>query len=890
MSTKTDLSGHSPDALTAWIRTELAGADTAAVREVRDALLALERVGGVGEAHRLASGILRERLRLVHGSQHAEGFSAFAVSPCGSYLATGGHVTADDYHAGAEVVVWDVRTGQAVHTVTGVCGGVGWRWTPGQLHWADSETLYLGHHTNSIGRLEPFATLTADSMTTADLTDGWGSPPAFAVGPDGELTVLVHGPDEHQTVACFRLGDTDVDRDDCQWLDNRVPDELRARDKEAGADADDPAYAIGAVYSGARVYRPNADRVLVHNGDELLAFDRRSRRLRWRVRVHGPVGLSSGAEYVAHHPAGIVFHDGRDGLPTPWLPMHVGASALVFTTARGDDAPPRMAAVIEAGNPYGTGPGVHVYDAGEFVCGPDLLPARSDGEHDFPALAWSPDGARFACLTTDHELEIWRVDGHGPSADAHREHRLDGVVADGVVWPQPDRLVLTSEEGLIFVDPLAGLVVSRHGRAAEADHDPATDELPPTGRVAVGGHWVVLRDHTLVAPAQVVDQLGAHVGWAVDRRVGWPLHWSPPAVQAPEATALAPVADFPPAQTAGPAEILRAVVASTAELGHGWSYHRNNLLASAAREFARLGLLDDTRTALAGIDEGDTPARAACVAIVARGGDRAAAEALRDEDPVLCDADLTPDLVASAFPNAYERCCYGSTIGAMYAALGDRDTADGWLALAEATVDTDEANPGQHRCMLAHALVLAGLDARAAELLRRPFPRDPSGFYAMPLLLLLAREGRWELFDAYVRRPTGDGSGSPRIESHEVMQIVARYGDDRTVVAYARLFEDRMVVDRHLDPAGRAEARTTPSPSSDDIGELRAGYGQVMRRSPRRRGAAAEELADRAVAVGHWSAALMLLDLLDGTDMNNRPRMAERIARRALTGLDIALW
>ena len=124
---------------------------------------------------------------------------------------------------------------------------------------------------------------------------------------------------------------------------------------------------VSSIYSGSRIFCPNAERVVVHNGDSLLCFDRVSRRLVWRSQVAKPVVLSVGGDYFAHHPAGLVFYSGRDGLPTPWLPMHVGASTLAFEPAAGGERPPRLAALIEADNDYGAEPGVHVYDGGEFV-------------------------------------------------------------------------------------------------------------------------------------------------------------------------------------------------------------------------------------------------------------------------------------------------------------------------------------------------------------------------------------------------------------------------------------------------------------------------------------------------------------------------------------------
>ena len=397
--TLTDLS---PEALMDRMQTELPAAPIEVVRMYRDELLVREAAEGIGGLHRVASELVAGRRALVHSAQHDEKLTALAVSPCGHYLATGAWC-GDDYEEGGDLVVWDLRTCAAVHVVSNIRGGVGWPWHPGQLRWAgDSQSLYLGFDTNRVGRLAVFATEAGWGLPGASLTGGWDSLPAWALAPDGTVAVLVpREDDEDQAIALFRVEDDDVEEADCTWLDNRMPEGMVREDEDLGGD--DPTRAVSTIYSGARIDCPDERRVLVHNKDTLLCFDRGTRRLVWRSRVAKPVGISAGAEFVAHHPAGVVFYRGVDGLPSPWLPMHVGASALVFEPARGGERPPRMAAVIEADNEYGAEPGVHVYDGGEFVCGPDLSPASSSDEFDFPALAWSPDDKALAVLRANAE-------------------------------------------------------------------------------------------------------------------------------------------------------------------------------------------------------------------------------------------------------------------------------------------------------------------------------------------------------------------------------------------------------------------------------------------------------------------------------------------------------
>lgn len=875
--------------LIARMRTELPEATTAVVRAYRDALLAMEKAGGLGEAHRIASELLADRRQLVHSAQHDERLTAQALSRCGNYLATGA-TCSDDYDAGGDLVVWDLRTGAVVHVVTGIVGGVGWSWTPGQMCWAaDSEAIFLGFNTNQIGRLDVFDEDEGDDMPSASLTDGWDSPPSWALAPDGSLAVLVTRADhEDQAIAIVTLGDGDVEDDDCEWLDNTIPEGMVSAAEDDDGDDDDEARVVSSIYSGARIYCPDAERVLVHNGDVLFCFDRSSRRLRWRSQVAKPVALSAGGEYFAHHPAGIVFYSGRDGLPTPWLPMHVGASALVFEPAAGGERPPRLAALIEADNDYGAELGVHIYDGGEFVCGPDLSPASASEDCDFPALAWSPDGRRFACLTSEDSLEVWRIEGRGPGATAHKEHVLGEIAGVGVAWPAEDRVVVAGGEALIFVDPLAGeILVRRTLVAAEADYDPRVDELPRRERFAQSGSWVTLQDGAVVADEAVAGALDQQLGWVVDRRVAWPLRWAPPVVTSPPVRVAEPVVDFPPARIGDEVDVLRALVASTSELGRGWRSHRSELLRLAAREFSRRGLLADVAGCLDEIPEfsQSIAARAECVAILAAAGKRSEALALRDEEGHLRSGGEGLEIDDD---NTYEQALYGSALGAMCHALGDAAGAARWFTRAEAAVDNDESNAGDHRHMLALDYLLVGLDEEALALLRRPLPSSPSTSSALPLVLYMARHGKWSHFDAFVR----DGwireyAG----DAWDVMPIVARYADAARIAEYAALFGEEHDIEEYGDADELAARRAPPpTPSDEDIAELRAAYAAIMRLPTRRRADAADDGVEVAVRVGHWSAAIALLEFLDGSDMNGRPQEAAKMAWRALGGLDVPVW
>ena len=304
-------------------------------------------------------------------------------------------------------------------------------------------------------------------------------------------------------------------------------------------------------------------------------------------------------------------------------------------------------------------------------------------------------------------------------------------------------------------------------------------------------------------------------------------------------------------------DVLRALVASTSELGRGWWSHRSELLRLAAREFARRGLLEDVATCLDEVPEFSQSivARAECVAILAAAGKRSEALAVRDEEGWLRDGGVQLEIDDD---NTYDHALYGSSLGAMCQALGDTDSAKAWFAKAEAAVDNDESNAGDHRHMLALGYLLVGLDDEALALLRQPLPCSPNTSSALPLVGYLARHGKWTLLDAFVRDNwIREFAG----DAWEVMPIVARYADAARIEEYAALFSETYDTEEYVHADELAVKRAPlPTPSDEDIAELRAAYATIMRQPTRRRAGAADEVIETAVRVGHWSAAIELLE------------------------------
>lgn len=98
--------------------------------------------------------------------------------------------------------------------------------------------------------------------------------------------------------------------------------------------------------------------------------------------------------------------------------------------------------------------------------------------------------------------------------------------------------------------------------------------------------------------------------------------------------------------------------------------------------------------------------------------------------------------------------------------------AERWFLRAEAAVDNDEANAGDHQHMLALGYLLAGRDDRALLLLRRPLAGAPSSHSALPLVAYLARHGKWEMVVHMCG--TGRSASTGRTRS-KLLPILARY-------------------------------------------------------------------------------------------------------------------
>ncbi|MGA8114156.1 MAG: hypothetical protein WCA46_10885 [Actinocatenispora sp.] len=531
--------GDDPAALLALLRDADWAAFTPAVDllPLRDELARSERRHGVTAAHRLATGRLRALgARLRH--PHARGgvLHDVALSPCGRYLATGRGPTEDDICGPGPLQIWELATGRCVNTVDEIDEGVGWSGTRGTIQWsADGTRLALAFRTNNVGVWDPFGA-EIGPCAVADVTDGAGSPPAFALSPNGRQA-YVSVFTGHELAGCVvslgrgRVHQTEPwsgDEAGARPFTEPLPDEVRA--------------ALGEPSLSFERVRWSRD------GSHLLGHSRP-----WAFVVDLPGGLVRWMECTVDHAA--FSPDDRLVASIGWDPDDRRRTELILLDAA-TGAPVCEPVPQAPGSPHwGTragaarlavvtqdGRGVDVYhEDGRGQYHLDIAATPNLGRTPFASLdhpwSWAPSGGHGACLTADGRIEVWALD-----AEPARTRSID-VPEDttGVLWGADGVLVAFGEYTLRFVRALTGEVLGdvRVDREFDRKSGPVDDDrahLHGMFRADVfaldDGTWCATAlpaagpaAALVIAPEARRADLDAVLAWTVDRRYAWPVRW-----------------------------------------------------------------------------------------------------------------------------------------------------------------------------------------------------------------------------------------------------------------------------------------------------------------------------------------------------------------------------
>lgn len=722
------------DAAPEAIAAALGDADWSAFDPTRDllplrALLsALETRAGITAAHHLAVARLLARPDTIvrHDWGHEEAITAYGLSPCGRWLATGSW-TGSDYERGGTLMIWALPEGRCVNVLDPVDGGVGWPDYARNVQWSpDGAQVGLAYNTNVVGNFLPFEA-GSEPLTAAWVTNGWSRPPQWCWSPDGRAVAIGAWGPSPIPGCVVTLDRASVSEDTARWFANEAPE---------GTPELEPHKEM--MWVEGRIQGHN-------NHGQAFAINPVSGALLWHTKVSEPVAWSPDGARFAHGLAGLVVYDAEAGLPVPsQLPMIMGVTDLLWASDSRT-----LAAVVGPRNNAGAGPGVHLYRDGVHIGSAEGTPARD--RWDFPdgrAWAFSPDATAGVLLTEDGTLSAWGLD---PVARRWQVDLEDG--AGGVLWGA-GAIVVVGQGVLAFRSPEDGRLLRRY-RPGNPKADLIEDPSPlQKGRVDAGARfgvdpcfpmaegsawrWVVAFETGLVvAPEALHGQLDDHLSVVVGRRYALPWRWMQPAVFAtlaeaadhpalpltePERAALIPEQAPPPKRqarrnkplpigtSAGFPALAEAYWVAVKDLHAGWHSHISEQLATIVDKLTRLGAMGPAQAHTSRIPE-------VWWRVVARA--RVAAT-LADRDPEAARTWLSQaeaDLSASDALADWNDTFVCGALGAAHARLGDTAKADALFAQARVHI-ADEANPFQRYASLARSLADAGRPDEADAVLR----------------------------------------------------------------------------------------------------------------------------------------------------------------------------
>lgn len=489
---------------------------------LRNLLTVVEMQEGVGELHRFCSEkIMRKGGRLLHRFGHTSPISSFALSPCGTWLATGSWV-GDNYEDGGELQIWEVETGRCVNIIDNINGGVGWPDYERCLQWsADSQWLGMAYDTNGVGNINPFGT-SHHPANEIYVTDGWSRPPAFCLHSNNEAVHIACWFNEEIPGCIATLGRT---KKKYLGFRGKLPTNFPHSTTSNGSPHIEPMKWTNWSKDGKRVYGHN-------NHSQAFSIDVETGNIAYIMHFSSPIAWSFDDAIFADAAGDIRFFDAKTGNKICSQAISISPSDMMWANI----LEKRILAVWSVNDKE-----VLIFENEQPIFSIKTeLKAEYWNFPDGKAWTFSLDAKKGASLSPDGEVSIWDLEQKG-------ELLLTFPVqtqARGILWGKNDTLIAINEDILSFWDTKTGDCLSiQHFQMPEGVVYPSKEDYPlftpkkdlatqfevnPSFPIFKNGQmqWITAFENGLViCPLEWQNNLRQELAYSINNKWVMPYYW-----------------------------------------------------------------------------------------------------------------------------------------------------------------------------------------------------------------------------------------------------------------------------------------------------------------------------------------------------------------------------
>ncbi len=527
--------------------------------------------------------------KLTHRYGHFTDMVAFGASPDGHYFATGSWV-GDDYDAGGELMIWDVKTGRCVNKMHSVEGGVGWPDYSGCIKWSpDGSKFALVVNTNGLAVIDPFTDTYSEDAVFYE-TDGWSRPMQWCWQPEAKALFLACWTDSCKVPGCvaplarntFPLSKPysfnqafaanlftkkEIEKSDNHY-DEEATSPLTNYNKMGWSSkgflfGKDNAYAytlnpqtrsLGTVIkqvNSASAWSPDGDYLLRVREKDIEVFTNEGAQLQTIHVGNDLIGNALKNKKSKSSDSMLEVSIGDNGVPTllfgrtpikdiERIYWHQNPKECLFAAAVlgkfGYLAFYRNFELVGIVN-------TNIIDIGSWSLG-DALP-----------FTFSPDGSRAVSLSNGGKVTIWDLENTKNGVQISTEFAVNSS-AEGVFYPSSDRIITIHESAIYFYDTEKGTAINHYTTVIETDKPDLA--FSPLG--ALGNHfnfnpyfpiahqeqthWIAAFETGLViCEKELVPRLNTELCFTLGNRYTWSYHWAKPHIATDLQTALQTAAD-----------------------------------------------------------------------------------------------------------------------------------------------------------------------------------------------------------------------------------------------------------------------------------------------------------------------------------------------------------